>query len=535
MISSLKHFASRNLPFDMLQEMDRNNECPESIVRDMYNPEILGINHLLIPKEFGGLGGSSGDIYRMCEALGRIDLGVATTVFATFLGSEPIMVGGTPEQKRKWMDKICSDGLIVAYGATEADAGSDLLNLTTRAEHVYENDIFKGYRITGNKQWISNGGIADIYTILALAPNGPSWFIVERNTPGFSPNKHEDKHGIRLSNTSGLSLDEVFVPAENLLGGVEGQGFRQAQAVFGYTRLMVGAMALGAGSEAIETAVKYAQRRIQAGGPLSEKQGYMIKLILSHAVKMEAARAYIEETAVKLDENSGELQTEGAIAKYYATEAGNAAAEDAIQALGGYGYTKDFSPEKIKRDIKITCIYEGTSEIMEITIFRARWQALLKTKWKFYSEMASEMNQIHIQNQELGADSMALCFDGVSKILAACKAQKLTRSQHAVFKLGEIIAYAETAAALVRAASKKTPFKGVPYDIDTYRAISRVCSRESAFYVISEALKLIAGASSVDAMALAEESGMTAILGKQRNITEDMDIIGKKLCEINHI
>ncbi|MCX5782977.1 MAG: acyl-CoA dehydrogenase family protein [Elusimicrobia bacterium] len=368
MLDSLRNYAKRKIPFDLIRELDRENRFPEEILREMYDPDILGVHLLLVPKEYGGLGASTVDIYRVCEILARIDLGIATGVFSTFLGSDPLRVGGTQEQKKKWMSKIAKDRLIIAYAATEADAGSDLVSLRTRAEHVTKSGKITGYKITGNKQWISNGGVADVYTVLALAPGGPSWFIIEKEREGFSANKHEDKHGIRLSNTAGLSFDEVIVPADHLIGEVEGQGLSQAQAVFGYTRLMVAAFGLGAGWEALETAVKYSQQRIQAGGPLSQKQGYTHKLIVPHAIRLEAARSFIDETAQKLDADAHGLQTEGAIAKYYATEEGNKTAEDAIQALGGYGYTKDFPVEKIKRDVKITCIYEGTNEIMEMTI-----------------------------------------------------------------------------------------------------------------------------------------------------------------------
>ena len=299
---------------------------------------------------------------------GAIDLGVATAVLATFLGGDPIRVGGTPEQKKTWIGRIAEEGLLVAYGATEPQAGSDLAAMTTKAEPVYEDGHFIGYKITGRKQWISNGGVADLYTILALAPGGPSWFIMEKDQPGFKPGKPEQKHGIRASNTAALFLDDVFVPVDQLVGGVEGQGLIQAQAVFGYTRLMVGAFGLGAGWAALQRAIRYSQQRVQAGAFLSQKQGYTHKLIVPNAVRLEAARTYIEWVAERLDCGEPGLATEGAVAKYSATVAGNQAAEDAIQAHGGYGYTREYMVEKAKRDVRITTIYEGTSEILEWTI-----------------------------------------------------------------------------------------------------------------------------------------------------------------------
>ena len=237
--------------------------------------------------------------------------------------------------------------------------------------------------------------MADLYTILALAPGGPSWFVVEAGVEGFTHGHHEDKHGIRLSNTASLFLDKVYVDADRLVGGVEGQGLVQAQQVFGYTRLMVAAFGLGAGWAALDRAIAYSRKRIQAGGPLSEKEGYTHKLIVPHAVALEASRAAIEEAAERLDAGEGSLNIEGAVAKYLATEAGDAAADAAIQAHGGYGYTHDYMVEKIRRDVRITRIYEGTSEIMEMTIARGRWQEHLKTGGDYYHARARELEALH--------------------------------------------------------------------------------------------------------------------------------------------
>lgn len=532
MLESLKKYAGRRLPYDTIRELDHANQFPAEILREMYDPSVLGVHLLLIPREHGGLGGSTVDIYRVCHALARIDLGVATSVFATFLGSDPLRVGGTPAQQAKWMTRIAKEQILVAYGATEADAGSDLVNLRTRAERVMKDGKIEGYKITGNKQWISNGGVAGLYTILAMAPEGPSWFLVERGTPGFEANKHEDKYGIRLSNTAGLSLDEVYVPAENLIGEKEGQGLLQAQAVFGYTRLMVAAFGLGAGEEATETAIRYSQQRIQAGGPLSQKQGYTHKLIVPHEVKFEAARAYIDFVARKLDIEHHGLQTEGAIAKYYATEAGNRAAEDAIQALGGYGYTKDFPVEKIKRDVKITCIYEGTNEIMEMTIFRGRWQEHLKTRGAYYAELGAKMDELHATAPDVGADSAALALKALAIVLEQSREQKLTRQQYTTFKLGELIAKAEVAMIFAQSAANKGYGEGVKVDRDTLKAMARVCAREAAFEIALEGMKLVLGGGTGSAAELSQAVNLTVIEDLQRGIMADKDLIAAKLNEV---
>ncbi len=528
MLDSLKEYAKRRIPYDLIRELDDKNEFPADILKEMYDPEILGVHLLMIPEEYGGVSGGTYDIYRVCEQLARIDLGIATGVFATFLGTDPLNVGGTEEQKEKWLTRIAREKLLVAYGATEPDAGSDLVNLRTRAEHVVKNGKIVGYRVTGQKQWISNGGVADLYTILALAPGGPSWFLVEKDMEGFSPNKHEDKHGIRLSNTAGLSLDNVYVPAENLIGMEEGKGLLQAQAVFGYTRLMVAAFGLGAGTEALEQAVRYSQQRIQAGTPLSEKQGYTHKLIVPTACRLEASRSYIEYTANRLDGGEHGLQTEGAIAKYTATEAGNRMAEDAIQALGGYGYTKDFPVEKIKRDVKITCIYEGTSEIMEMTIYRGRWQEHLKTRGRYYLDQADELDRLHAQVPGVGAHAAALALRSLGAIMEECRVRKLTRHQHVTFKLGRLIADAEVAACFAKAAAQQKYSETVRFDKEAWQAMARVFARETTLATAVQGLALVLGAAE-QAGSLSDAVNLEAVQAEQKGNVADMDLVAAKL------
>ena len=242
MINGIRSFAQRNLPEEYLLDMDKRSEdLPKEKIKEMYDPTKLGINLLMIPPEYGGIGAGTFDMYQVCEALASIDLGVATAVFATFLGMDPIRVGGTPEQKKKWFTRLASEGLLVAYGATEAEAGSDLGALKTKAVPVEKDGKVVEYKITGSKQWISNGGIADMYLILARDSKAIGWFIIEGGCEGMEYNNPEEKHGIRLANTVAFSMDEVTVPAENLVGMEEGQGLSQAQAVFGFTRVMVAA------------------------------------------------------------------------------------------------------------------------------------------------------------------------------------------------------------------------------------------------------------------------------------------------------
>src|SRR5271165_2817138 len=495
-LKSLKDFAKKRLPDEVLRELDERDECPLDVVRDMCSPDQLGIQLLFIPEEFGGMGGGAFDVYCVCEQMARIDLGVATAVLATFLGSDPITVGATPEQKKKWLTRIAEEGLLFAYGATEPEAGSDLGALRTTADPVSQDGRVIGYKINGNKQWISNGGVADAYTVLANTPSGPSWFILEKGTKGFTHDEPEDKHGIRLSNTAALAFNDVYVDADRLVGGVEGQGLNQAQAVFGYTRLMVAAFGLGGGWAALDRAIPYSTKRIQAGAPLSEKQGYTHKLIVPNVARLEAARSYIEETAERIDAHTeGSLNTEGAIAKYMATEAGNAAAEASIQALGGYGYTHEYMVEKISRDVRITIIYEGTSEIMEMTISRDRWQLHLKTRGQHYHELARQSELLHAQHPNVGADNAALALHALAEVMERARVGRLTRFQHVLLRLGELIAFAESAACLARRAAKAQEGRlhekaSDRFNADSLAGISRVFAREAAFKVAQDGLRL---------------------------------------------
>jgi len=533
-LESLKDFTAARLPEKKILELDATEEFPSEIVREMCGAG-LGIQLLFIPEEFEGMGGGAFDVYRVCEELARVDLGVATGVLATFLGSDPIIFGGTHEQKKLWMTRIGQEGLLMAYGATEPEAGSDLAALRTVADPVMHDGKVAGYKITGNKQWISNGGFADLYSVLAKAPGGPSWFVVEKDAPGLSHGKPEDKHGIRASNTATVSLEGVYVDADRLLGGVEGQGLIQAQLVFGYTRLMVAAFGLGSGWAALDRAIPYSMGRIQGGTPLSEKQGYTHKLIVPHAARLETARSFIEETAERIDSDEGNLNTEGAIAKYLATEAGNLAADASIQALGGYGYTREYMVEKIKRDARITTIYEGTSEIMEMTISRDRWQSHLKTHGQFYHDMARGMEVLHGQNERVGAQTASYALHALAELLEVARAQRLTRHQHILFRLGEWIAYAEGAASLARRAARAARGEmnakaHARFTAENLAALSRISARDAAMKVAAEGVRWIGGLlSEQDAIKLNQKLLAQQLLLAQTGLVQDLDYVADVL------
>jgi alkylation response protein AidB-like acyl-CoA dehydrogenase len=534
MLDAVAEFVAHALPPQRQLQLDHEDVCPEDTVRAMSDPGQLGVQLVFIPAAYGGMDGGAFDSYRVCEVMARHDIGLATAAFATFLGSDPILVGATDEQKQHWLGAIAEKGIVFAYGATEPDAGSDLGALKTTAERIEVDGVVTGYRINGRKQWISNGSIADVTTILARTPDGPSWFTVPKGTPGFSAGNPEDKHGLRLSNTAALYLDNVEVPADHLIGGVEGKGLVQAQMVFGYTRVMVAAFGLGGGWSALDRAIAYSLERQQGGGPLAQKQGYTHKLIVPHAVRLEAARSIIESTADRLDRGlgtGGAMNTEGAIAKLMATEAGNAAADAAIQAHGGYGYTREYVVEKIKRDVRITTIYEGTSEIMEMTIARDRWQLHLKTGGAYYRDRAAAMNALHRSASNVGAAHAGLALQALAAVLEACRVARLTRNQHVLLRLGELICQAECAEAFAQRAADALAGKRHPKSPDRFSGealatMSRVFARDAAQKIGQEGVRWVAGAvdaGSPDVAALLATIPHDAIRAAQAGLLADMD------------
>jgi alkylation response protein AidB-like acyl-CoA dehydrogenase len=540
MIDALREFVGHALTPERQLQLDHDDVCPEDVVRAMSDPAQLGVQLVFVPAAYGGMDGGAFDSYRVCEVMARHDIGLATAVFATFLGSDPILVGATEEQKQRWLGAIAEKGLVFAYGATEPDAGSDLGALKTVAERIETDGVVTAYRLKGRKQWISNGSIADMATILARTPDGPSWFVVPRGTPGFSAARPEDKHGLRLSNTAALFLDDVVVPADHLIGSVEGRGLVQAQQVFGYTRVMVAAFGLGGGWEALDRAIAYSLERQQGGGPLAQKQGYTHKLIVPHAVRLEAARSVIEDTADRIDRGlgaNGAMNTEGAIAKLVATEAGNAAADAAIQAHGGYGYTREYGVEKVRRDVRITTIYEGTSEIMEMTIARDRWQQHLKSGGAYYRDRAAALAALQRSHPDVGAGHAGLALQALAAVLEACRVARLTRNQHVLLRLGELIAHAECAGAFAQRAAdvldgRRHPKSPDRFDGAALAAMSRVYAREAAQKVGQEGVRWVAGAvdaGSPEIAPLLATIPHDAIRAAQGGLLNDMDRVADVL------
>jgi len=249
--------------------------------------------------------------------------------------------------------------------------------------------------------------------------------------------------------------------------------------------------------------------------------------------RLEAARAYIEEVAERIDAGEGSLNTEGAIAKYMATEAGNSAAEASIQALGGYGYTHEYMVEKISRDVRITVIYEGTSEIMEMTIGRDRWQTHLKTRGQHYHDEAKKFEALHIRHPQVGADVAALALHALAEVMEKARIARLTRYQHILLRLGELIAYAECAGSLARrgsllAENKLNEKANRRFDAAALAAISRVFAREAALKVAEDGLRWVIGAGGLgdaDLPAFEANLGLPAVHRAQTGLIADMDCV----------
>ena len=523
-LETVRQLKKRLLTPEKLFEFDRKDIFPEEDIREMLGPEI-GLQLLMIPEAYGGLGGGARDSCAITREMAKICLGVTTAFFAIQLGADPIIVGGTKKQKEKWLGKIAAGEALVAYAVTEPDAGSNVAAIKTKAEPVKdEAGEIIGYKINGTKQFISTGGYADFITLLANTPEGSTFFIVEKDTEGYHRGKGEEKHGIRASNTSPLTFTDVFVPVENIIGDVTGQGLKQASKVFGYTRLMVASMALGGGEAAMDIVIPYAKERIQFKTPLSEKQGYTHKLVVPHVVRLAAAAAYIDEVAQRLDAGEQDLEVEGSIAKLFATETANKAADDAMQALGGYGYINEYGVEKIKRDVKITCIYEGTSEIQQNIISTFRWKKTRKTKGDFYAGIADEMDKLESTCSDAGGRYIGLAARALNQAITLANDNRLTREQYIMFNLADMMMHVEVAASLARRAASFA--QDGNSDADKIRIFSKLFANEVAELVSRNILRILSGSGIFDqekTTAFLAETSHAALAESYQNLVPDMD------------
>ena len=351
------------------RELDEKEEFPCEIMKVIAQSDLFG---LFIPEEYGGLGKGSLELCIAVEEISRACLGVSTTYAANALGAYPILLFGSEEQKKKYLPDIASGKRLVAFGLTEANAGSDAAGIQTTAK-LTGNE----YVLNGTKQWITNGGEAEVYTIIALTdktkgPRGASAFIVEKGTQGFTFGKKEEKMGIRASSTTELIFENCKIPKENLIAK-EGMGFVVAMKTLDNSRGGVGAQGVGVAQGAFDEAVKFAKQRVQFGHPIISFQAVQ-HMLADMATDIEAARALVYSVARFIDSGAKEITKESAMAKVFATDVGMRVTTNAVQVMGGSGYMREYPVEKMMRDAKILQIYEGTNQIQRNVI----GQALMK-------------------------------------------------------------------------------------------------------------------------------------------------------------
>jgi alkylation response protein AidB-like acyl-CoA dehydrogenase len=347
-------------------EIDAQGEFPWDMKELLATQGILGMP---FPEEYGGLGSSEVSILMVIEELARACATTALMLCVQQLGSLPIVLAGTEEQKQRFIPNLASGEWLASYALTEPGSGSDAGAMRTHA--VRQGDT---YVINGLKHFITNAGIAHINTVFATTTTEGgkkqiSAFVVEGDWPGFRMGKIENKMGIRGSQTGELVFEDCAIPAENRLGE-EGEGFKIALRTLDRTRPGIAAQALGIAQGALDEAVKFAKERVQFDKPIIENQGIQF-MLADMDIQVEAARRLIYHVGELMDAGAPRFSRESAIAKTFASDMAMRVTNDAIQVLGGYGYMKEFPVERMLRDAKITQIYEGTNQIQRLVIARA--------------------------------------------------------------------------------------------------------------------------------------------------------------------
>jgi alkylation response protein AidB-like acyl-CoA dehydrogenase len=353
--------------------IDESGEFPWDIQKLFAENDLLGIP---FPAEYGGLGASFLTYVKVVEEVAKACASSSLIIAVQELGALPIIIAGNHEQKQKYIPKLASGEWTAAYALTEAGSGSDAAgSMRTRAERKGDK-----YLLNGTKIWITQGGVADIICVFAVTdptkgPSGISAFILEKTFPGFKVGKLEKKMGIRGSPTVELVFENCEVPAENLLGE-EGTGFKTAMKVLDKSRPGIAAQALGIAQGALDFAAKYAQERIAFGKPIGQQQGIQF-MLADMKVEVESSRLLLYEAARKCDESAPDLTLWAALCKLKAGDTAMRVTTDAVQVLGGFGYSTEYPVERMMRDAKITQIYEGTQQIQRLVIART-----LVGKWK---------------------------------------------------------------------------------------------------------------------------------------------------------
>jgi alkylation response protein AidB-like acyl-CoA dehydrogenase len=347
-------------------EIDETGEFPWDVKELLAHQDILAMP---FAEEYGGLGSSEVTILMVIEELAKVCTTTSLLLCVQQLGSLPILLAGTDEQKRQWIPRLATGEWLAAFGLTEPGSGSDAGAMRTRA--VRDGDH---YVLNGLKHFITNAGVAHVNTVFAVTEpdrgvRGISAFVVEEGTPGFHLGKVEHKLGIRGSQTGELVFEDCKIPAANLLGK-EGEGFKIALATLDRTRPGIAAQAVGIAQGALDFAVQYAKQRVQFGKPIAENQGLQF-LLADMEIATEAARQLVRHVGELMDAGEKDFGRYSAIAKTFASDTAVSVTNDAIQVLGGYGYMKEFPVERMMRDAKITQIYEGTNQIQRVVIARS--------------------------------------------------------------------------------------------------------------------------------------------------------------------
>ena len=339
-------------------ELDEKEEFPRELLKVIAQSDLFGV---FIPQEYGGFGGGSFENCLAVEELSRGCLGVSTSFAASGLGSYPILLYGSEDQKKKYLPEVAAGRKLAAFALTESTAGSDAGGILTSAE-------LKGneYVLNGTKQWITNAGEADLYSVIAITdrskgPRGASVFIVEKGDPGFGFGKKESKMGIRASATGELIFNQCRIPKDRLIAR-EGMGFIVAMKTFDQSRPGVGAQAVGLAQSALEEAVQFARSRVQFGKPIMTFQAIQ-HMLADMATLIEAARALVYSAARFIDSGAKDVSKISAMAKVFASDVAMKVTTDAVQVFGGTGYMRDYPVEKMMRDAKILQIYEGTNQV----------------------------------------------------------------------------------------------------------------------------------------------------------------------------
>lgn len=348
-------------------ELDRTGEYPWSVIEALKEAGMMG---MWIPKDYGGSGSGLLNLCIVCEEISRACGGIGCTYVVNALGSFPIILGGTEEQKKKYLPQIASGEKLISFALSEKDAGSDAGSLSTRAEKVGDD-----YVITGDKKWTTNGAAAGIFTVFATVnpergTRGVTGFIVERGADGFEVGKREDLMGIRCVPVNETHFKDCHVSAANLLGGAEGRGFKHAMMTLDVARPFVAAQGVGIAQGALDLALEYTKNRQQFGQSIASFQGIQF-MLADMATQVEAARQLVYAAARAVDAGVKDVSKISAMSKVFATDTAMKVATDAVQLFGGYGFCRDYPVEKYMRDAKITQIYEGTNQIQRMVIGRS--------------------------------------------------------------------------------------------------------------------------------------------------------------------